>query len=76
MNVTEKNETVLCKRMSNKLSQMFIRIKSKSTQQKFDMVPNKILVLLVFFSGIVAAFIGTLLHRYFCETYDFSGKFS
>lgn len=73
MNVTEKNETVLCKRMSNKLSQMFIRIKSKSTQQKFDMVPNKILVLLVFFSGIVAAFIGTLLHRYFCETYDFSG---
>lgn len=49
------------------------KINRHRTKQKLDMVPNKILVLLVFFSGIIAAFIGTLLHRYFCEIYDFTG---
>lgn len=47
----------------------------KTSKDKDDMAPNKIMVLLVFVAGIAAAFIGTLLQRYFCETTsESSGK--
>ena len=56
-------------------SSFYVKNEQIQKNKKYDMVPNRIIILFVFVSGIAVAFFGTLLQRYLYETKsEFSGK--